>query len=47
MINQRYITEWTNYAPWGEPRQVEQDLILTRIILELYSEHYGIQRISI
>lgn len=38
MIPQRYITEWTSHVPWGEPRQVEQDLIITRILLELYSD---------
>ena|ERR1700733_2673994 len=38
MIPKRYITEWTDYVPWGEPRQVEQDLIITRILLELYSD---------
>lgn len=38
MIPKRYITEWTDYVPWGEPRQVEQDLIIARILLELYSD---------
>lgn len=38
MIPQRYITEWTNYVSWSEPRQVEQDLIIARALLDLYSD---------
>lgn len=38
MIPQRYIIEWANYVSWSEPRQVEQDLIITRALLDLYSD---------
>ncbi|MBI5139580.1 nucleotidyl transferase AbiEii/AbiGii toxin family protein [Candidatus Nomurabacteria bacterium] len=38
MIPEAYLYEWRNHAPWAEMHQVEQDLILTRAIIELYSE---------
>jgi predicted nucleotidyltransferase component of viral defense system len=37
MISQSYIVEWGNRVPWQEIRQVEQDLIITRALIELYS----------
>lgn len=38
MIPKIHIIEWRNYAPWHTDEQVEQDLILSRILCELYSE---------
>jgi predicted nucleotidyltransferase component of viral defense system len=37
MIPKSYITEWSKVVPWQEPRQIEQDLIITRAIIEIYS----------
>lgn len=37
MIPQSYIVEWSNQVPWQEVRQVEEDLIITRALIELYS----------
>jgi len=37
MIPQNFITEWKNKAPWKENTQVEQDLILSRAIVEIFS----------
>lgn len=37
MIPQNFITEWRNKAPWKNNAQVEQDLILSRIIVEMFS----------
>lgn len=37
MIPQSFITEWANIAPWPERRQIEQDLIIMRALIELYS----------
>jgi predicted nucleotidyltransferase component of viral defense system len=34
MLPQAYITEWSNRAPWPDPVQVEQDLILSRLLIE-------------
>ncbi len=38
MIPFAYITEWRATAPWGSDAQVEQDLILSRAIVALYSD---------
>lgn len=38
MIPQNYIIEWKNSAPWKDNAQVEQDLILSRAIVDLYSD---------
>jgi len=39
MIPQNFITEWKNQAPWKDNAQIEQDLILSRAIVEiLFSE---------
>ena len=38
MIPQAYLFEWRNHAPWAEMHQVEQDLVLSRAIIELYSD---------
>ena len=40
MIPQAYITEWQNKAPWQSDDQIEQDLIISRIIVELYSNDF-------
>lgn len=37
MIPQNFITEWKNKAPWKDNAQVEQDLILSRAIVEIFS----------
>jgi predicted nucleotidyltransferase component of viral defense system len=38
MIPQANITAWRAQAPWPEDAQVEQDLVLTRALIELFSE---------
>ena len=38
MIPQHAITAWRLLAPWGSPEQVEQDLVLSRAICQLYSD---------
>lgn len=35
MIPQAFITEWQARAPWPQPVQVEQDLILSRLKIEI------------
>lgn len=35
MIAQAYLTEWGIGAPWPTPTQIEQDLILSRMIVEI------------
>ncbi len=38
MIPRPYITEWRSHAPWRDDAQVEQDLILSRLIIDFYNE---------
>lgn len=37
MIPFDFITAWRHYAPWAQPAQVEQDLIICRALVCLYS----------
>lgn len=46
MIPRPYITEWSTRAPWpGEP-QVEQDLILSRLIVEIANDKLLAQELA-
>jgi predicted nucleotidyltransferase component of viral defense system len=37
MIPQAQIIQWQKNAPWSNSVQIEQDLILSRIIAEIFS----------
>ena len=37
MIPRDYITEWRREAPWVEDSQVEQDLVISRALVEIFS----------
>jgi hypothetical protein len=37
MITQAYITNWRSVAPWTDPSQVEQDLVISRALVELFN----------
>ena len=38
MIPQAHITAWRATAPWCDDAQVEQDLVLSRAAVEIFSE---------
>lgn len=38
MIPQAAITHWRNIAPWPQDAQVEQDLILSRALVEIFQD---------
>lgn len=38
MIPAQNIVAWSSVAPWAEPRQVEQDLIIARALVQLFSD---------
>ncbi len=38
MIPQAAITHWRNVAPWPQDSQVEQDLILSRALIEIFQD---------
>ncbi|MBR2537148.1 MAG: nucleotidyl transferase AbiEii/AbiGii toxin family protein [Hyphomicrobium sp.] len=37
MIPNAYLQEWSAQAPWPDPRQIEQDLIICRALCDLFS----------
>ena len=37
MIPRDYITEWRAHAPWVQDIQVEQDLIICRALVSIFS----------
>lgn len=40
MIPEANVTQWRGNAPWITDEQVEQDLVLSRIIVELFSDPF-------
>ncbi|MCF8302123.1 MAG: nucleotidyl transferase AbiEii/AbiGii toxin family protein [Bacteroidales bacterium] len=46
MVPKRYIEEWKAFAPWPEDAQVEQDLIIEKTLLELYSNPFLQERLA-
>jgi predicted nucleotidyltransferase component of viral defense system len=46
MIPQRYITEWSEIAPWQANEQVEQDLIICRSLVELFSDEFIAEKVA-
>ncbi|MEQ8908605.1 MAG: nucleotidyl transferase AbiEii/AbiGii toxin family protein [Vicingaceae bacterium] len=40
MIAKPYIAKWQDHAPWKEFAQVEQDLIISRTLVELFSDDF-------
>jgi predicted nucleotidyltransferase component of viral defense system len=46
MIPRAYITAWRNNAPWQEDFQVEQDMVITRAILEIFGDSFLKERLA-
>jgi len=40
MIPSMNIIAWANVAPWAEQRQIEQDLIISRALIEIFSDEF-------
>ena len=40
MIPAMNIIAWDNVTPWAEQRQIEQDLIIGRAIVEMFSDNF-------
>ena len=38
MIPAQNIVAWGNVVPWADPRQVEQDLVICRALVEIFSD---------
>ncbi len=46
MIPQGYIREWNKYSPWKTNEQIEQDLIICRSLIELFSDDLLSERLA-
>ncbi len=40
MIPQAFITEWSQKVPWQSNEQVEQDLVICRALVEIFSDEW-------
>lgn len=40
MIPRRYIQEWKEFAPWPDDAHVEQDLVIERALVEIFSDEF-------
>lgn len=40
MIPQAHITEWSQHVPWQTNEQVEQDLVICRALVEIFSDEW-------
>jgi predicted nucleotidyltransferase component of viral defense system len=40
MIPQADIIEWSNFVPWQTNEQVEQDLVISRALVEIYNDKF-------
>lgn len=38
MIPPMYLAQWRAKTPWGPDAQIEQDLVLTKAMIKLYSD---------
>lgn len=40
MIPKPYIAQWKDFAPWNSFAQVEQDLVISRVLVEIFSDDF-------
>lgn len=40
MISKPYIAKWKDHAPWNSFEQIEQDLVISRVLVELFSDDF-------
>ena len=40
MIAERYITEWSDRFPWTKNSFVEQDMVICRALVDIFSDPY-------
>ena len=41
MIPAQNVVAWGNLVPWTDARQIEQDLIISRALVEIFSDPIG------
>ena len=45
MIPAMNIVAWSENAPWAEQRQIEQDLIISRALVELFNDPFLVEQL--
>ena len=45
MIPAMNIVAWSKNAPWAEQRQIEQDLIISRALVELFNDPFLVEQL--
>lgn len=46
IINRSAITRWNQFVPWNDNAQVEQDLIISRALVAIFSDDYLASQLS-
>jgi len=46
MVLRGYIIEWSEAVPWSDMHQVEQDLIISRVLVEIYKDEFLSKRLA-
>lgn len=46
MIKDRFILEWAKQFPWRRSEQVEQDLLISRVVVAIYSDPFLAERLA-
>ena len=46
MVSRRYIEEWKEFSPWPEDAQVEQDLVIEKALIHLFSDPFLQDRLA-
>lgn len=46
MIKERFLLEWAEQFPWRRSEQVEQDLLISRAVVAIYSDPYLAERLA-
>lgn len=46
MIKDRFILEWAKQFPWSRSEQVEQDLLISRAVVAIYSDPFLAERLA-
>lgn len=46
MIPQSSIIEWSNHVPWKTNEQIEQDLVICRALVEIFSDEFLAKRLA-
>lgn len=46
MVPQAFITQWSNFVPWQTNEQVEQDLIISRALVEIFKDDFLAKKLA-